>query len=278
MKMGRIRESLRSRTAMACAVALGAALALGGCETVTTTADGVQINKAPVPGATEGNARQRALARLQLATGYYRDGQIPVALQDVRRSIAVDPDLAAAHGLYGLILMNLGQIDTADEEFQRALALDPKSPDLQNNYGWFLCRTGRAKDSVAWFDKAAANPLYQTPARALQDAGICLLQIHDNARAEQYFLRALRYDATDPIAKFQLSQMYLKAGRLGRAQFYYDLLVRSVPPNPETLWLGARLARAQHDPTTEHHDEDELLGKFPNSPQADALHHGRFDE
>ena len=278
MKMGQIWASLRERAAIACVAGFAAALALGGCETVTTTADGVQINKAPVPGATKGDARQRALARLQLATGYYRDGQIPIALQDVRRSIEVDPDLAAAHGFYGLILMNLGQFDTADGELQRALALDPKSPDLQNNYGWFLCRTGHAQDSIVWFDKAVANRLYRTPARALQDAGICLLQVHENARAEQYFLRALRYDATDPVAKFQLSQMYLKEGQLGRAQFYYDLLVRSVPPNPETLWLGARLARAQHDATTEHHDEDELLGKFPNSPQADALHHGRFND
>lgn len=261
------------------AALLGLALGLAACMT-TTTVDGVQVpNKNNgIVGASAGDAGKRAEVRLRLAASYYQSGQLQIAMETARRAIDLDPNLAAAHGLLGLMLMDVGQVTEADASFRRALALDRDNPDLNNNYAWFLCQTGRERDSIAYFDRALAQRLYDSPVRALQNAGICLLRIRDDANAEKYLLRAFAADATSPIVKFYLAQMYLRQRRLDRCDFYFDLLVRSAEANADTLWLGARLAHAKGDDATERRYAEQLQARFPDSAPADALHHGRFDE
>jgi type IV pilus assembly protein PilF len=259
-------------------VAVAMMLSLSGCKT-TTTIDGAQVpNNASPMGVVEGDAKKRAAVRLQLAANYYQSGQVEIAIETARRAIDLDPESVGAHALLGLMLMDVGQVLQADESFKKALALDRNNPDVNNNYGWFLCQTGHERDSIAYFERALADRLYSSPARALQNAGICLLRIHDDAGAERYLLRALQSDATSPVAKFQLAQMYLHQRRFDRCDFYFDLLVRSVDPNAETLWLGARIAHAKNDEPTERSFNEQLQSRFPDSPQTDAMHHGRYDE
>jgi len=248
------------------------------CKT-TTTIDGTVVPKdISVPGASEGDAKRRAAVRLQLAANYYQSGQLQIAIDTARRAIDLDPDSAAAYGLLGLMEMDIGQVKQADASFQRALALEPDNPDLNNNYGWFLCQTGHEHESIVHFERAVSSRLYDSPARALQNAGICLLRIHDDAGAEKYLLRALAADATSPVAKFQLAQMYLHQRRFDRCDFYFDLLVRSTEPNAETLWLGARIAHAKNDAVTQRRYAEQLQLRFPDSPQTDAMHRGRYDD
>lgn len=251
---------------------------LNACKT-TTTIDGAQVpQNTAIPGVSEGDAKKRAAVRLQLAANYYQSGQLQIAIDTARRAIDLDPSSAAAYGLLGLMLMDVGQVVQAEASFQRALALDRDNPDLNNNYGWFLCQTGHERDSIGYFERALSTRLYQSPARALQNAGICLLRIHEDAAAEKYLLRALAADATSPVAKFQLAQLYMHQRRFDRCDFYFDLLVRSVESNAEILWLGARIAHAKGDEPTERSFAEQLQTRFPDSPQTDALHHGRYDE
>ncbi|HYB50425.1 MAG TPA: type IV pilus biogenesis/stability protein PilW [Burkholderiaceae bacterium] len=255
-----------------------AAMLLDACKT-TTTVNGVQVSKdVPVPGATEADAKKRAAVRLQLAATYYQSGQLQTAMETVRHAIELDPTSAEAYGLLGLIQMDAGQVVQASANFQKALSIDRNNPELNNNYGWFLCQTGHERDSITYFERAVSVRLYQSPARALQNAGICLLRIHDDAAAEQYFLRALAADATTPVAKFQLAQLYLREQRFDRCDFYFDLLLKSAEPNAETLWLGARIAHAKKDDVTERHYAEQLQLRFPDSPQAAAMHRGHYDE
>ena len=260
------------------AVVLAGVLLVSGCKT-TTTVDGATVpNNSGSMGVVEGDAKKRAAVRLQLATNYYTSGQIEIAIDTARRAIDLDPQSAGAHALLGLMLMDVGQVAQADASFQKAMAIDRNNPDLNNNYGWFLCQTGHERDAIAYFDRAVADRLYSSPARALQNAGICLLRVHDDVGAERYLLRALQFDATSPVAKFQLAQMYLHQRRFDRCDFYFDLLVRSTEPNAETLWLGARVAHAKNDEVTERSYNEQLQTRFPDSPQTDAMHHGRYDE
>jgi type IV pilus assembly protein PilF len=267
-----------ARTALL-ALLLAAGLLLAACKSTTTTMDGVRVDpNNPVPGATEADAKKRAAVRLQLASSYYQSGQLQVAIETAQAAIDLDPNSALAFGLLGLMLMDAGQVARADESFHRALALDKDNPDLSNNYGWYLCQTGHERDSLTYFDRAVANPLYQTPARALQNAGICLMRLHDDAGAERYLLRAMTADATSPVAKFQLAQLYLHERRFDRCDFYFQLLAGSMEPNAETLWLGARISHAKGDQAAQRSYEEQLQLRFPASAQADAMHRGHYDE
>jgi type IV pilus assembly protein PilF len=259
------------------ALALALATALAGCKTtttVTTTSDSAQAAGAK----SEGDPHKRAEVRVQLASGYYRKGLVDVALKEATDATQIDPGYAPAYGLLGLIYMDLGQNHQAEDSFRRALQLDPNDPEQNNNFGWFLCRTHHERDALPYFDRAAANKLYPTPAMALQNAGICLKQAGDGQRAEQYLVRALEADATSPVAKFQLALLYLQTHRADRAEFYYELLAKSVDPNPQTLWLGTRIAHARSDSLNQQRLAQELRTRFPESAEARLLNRGAFDE
>jgi len=270
---------------MKLARSLGWALCIGvlsACTTTTVTnSSGDVVSKGPERAAArsgEADARTRARARTDLAAGYFRSGQIAIALEEARRATTIDPGFADAYGLLGLIYMDMNERRDAEENFQRALRLDPASSELANNYGWFLCQTGRERESVEYFDRALRDPLYTTPGRAAQNAGSCLLKLKDYQGAERYLRRSFELDASNAATKYQLSRTYLALGQVDRATFYYNLLARSVESTPETLWLGLRIARANGDLRTESQLANELRDRFPRSPEVSALARGDFNE
>jgi type IV pilus assembly protein PilF len=253
------------------------AAALAGCKTtttVTTTSDTAHASGA----SAEGDPHRRAAVRLQLAAGYYQKGELEVAIREANEASRLDPGLVAAYSLLGLIYMDLQQNSEAEDNFRHALQLNPKDPEVNNNFGWFLCRSRRERESLAYFDRAAADRLYSTPAMALQNAGICLMQLGDNQRAEKYLLKAFEADASSPVAKFQLAQLFLQTHRPDRAEFYYDLLSKGVDSNAQTLWLGTKIAHARSDRRAERQLSDELRARFPNAPETGLLNREAFNE
>jgi type IV pilus assembly protein PilF len=267
------------RLAHACGWLVVAA-ALAACTTTTvTTSGGEVVSTGPErPAQREGDARSRAKARVDLASGYYRSGQLAIALEEARRGQQIDPGYADAYMLLALIYMDLKDRAQAEENFQRAFRLVPASSELANNYGWFLCQGGRENDAVEYFDRALRDPLYATPAVAAQNAGTCLMRLKDYPRAEKYLRRSFELDASSPVTKYQLARTYLAMGQADRANFYYNLLLRSVESSAETLWLGLRIARANGDLRTESQLAKELRERFPRAPETAALARGEFNE
>lgn len=253
--------------------------ALTACTTTTTTRTGGEVVSSTQKTETgPASARARAQARLELAAGYYRNGQLAVALEEGRRAVQFDPTLAEAYGLLGLIYMDLNERRSAEESFQRALQLDASNPDLNNNYAWFLCQTGRERESLGYFQRALRDPLYATPARANLSAGVCMMRVKDYAVAEPLLRRSFEIDAANVTTKYELARLYLATGQTDRAAFYYGLLAKSTDGSPETLWIGLKIARAQGDLRTESRLASELRTRFPGSKEAGLLARGAFDE
>ena len=167
---------------LAVLIMAGAAL-LSSCKTTTTVTSAPEAQASAAKA--EGDPHKRATVRLQLAAGYYQKGQVDVAIKEATEATQIDPGLAAAFGLLGLIYMDLDQKAKAETNFRRSLELDPKDPELNNNFGYFLCHTKRESEALPYFDQAAGNRMYNTPAMALQNAGICLLQIGADYAAMQ---------------------------------------------------------------------------------------------
>ncbi len=259
------------RAALAALVVMAA---LAGCQSTTT------VNGQPVAPTErrEQDPVKRAEIRLQLAASYYQNRQYQIAIDEANRAVELDPKSAMAYSILGLIYMDLDERGQAEQNFTRALRLDADNPEINNNYGWFLCRTGRERASVEYFQRAAANKLYATPALAWRNAGVCMMQLKDYGAAEPYLRRAFELDATSPIVKFQLTRLYLGTRQLERANFYFGLLERDVGQTAETVWLGLRLARAAGDVRGERQYADVLRSRFPNSTEASLLRRGAFDE
>jgi type IV pilus assembly protein PilF len=226
----------------------------------------------------ESETRRRAQIRLELATGYYQQGNYAQALEELRSAVSIEPSNPQAYGLFGLVYMDLGDRARAEENFQRALRLAPEDPELLNNYGWFLCQTERPRESIAQFQAALRDPLYATPARPLHNAGICSLRAGDSAGAEAYFQRSFQLDPRNPVAMYHLGEIYLKRGDLENARFMSQRLLQSYPASAETLWLGIRVERRAGDRDGAASLSAQLRRQFPASREANLLQRGAFGD
>jgi type IV pilus assembly protein PilF len=226
----------------------------------------------------ETEQRRRAAIRLELAAGYYQQGNYNQALEELRSALAIDSGYAQAYGLLGLVYMDLGDRARADESFQRALRIAPDDSELLNNYGWYLCQTDRPRDSIAQFQAALKNPLYATPARPLHNAGICSMRAGDTDAAEAYFQRSFQIDPRNPVAMYNLGEIFLKRNDLERARFHSQRLLQSYPASPETLWLAIRVDRKVGDRDSLASLSSQLRRQFPSSREANLLQRGAYGD
>lgn len=256
------------------AVMLCMGLLLDGC--ASNSASNVQGELATSSDKTE--RQKRALIRLQLAIGYYQQGQTDVALDEVKRALQADPDLADAHSMRGLIYMDMKESRLAEDSFLQALRLDSASPDANNNYGWFLCQNGRAKQSIAYFENALKSRSYQSPGKALNNAGVCSLKLKDSVAAERYFAQALQYDPGNPTTNTNLARSYYEKGDYERARFYINRVLKADVMSADVLWIAIKTAHRLGDALTEKSLGTQLRRRYPNAREYAAYQRGAFDE
>ena len=253
---------------------LAALLALGGCATQPTEAGGRDI----LTESDEPEGRKRARIRMELAVGYFEQGQTNIALDELKQVIANDPTFPEAYNLRGLIYMRLNDMRQAEESFRRAVALNPRDSNTLHNLGWLQCQQGRYDDSVRTFEQALGNPLYSGRAKSLMAQGLCQARAGRNADAERSLARAYELDAGNPITGYNLANLLYQRGDMSRAQFYIRRLNNSELANAETLWLGIKVERRLNDRVAMGQLGDQLKKRFPQSRESAAYERGAFDE
>jgi type IV pilus assembly protein PilF len=271
-------RGLAHRCTLALAAAFMAAL-LGGCAAGKGAG---QSGTAELATSSDQSAEQkRAAIRLQLAAGYYEQGQLEVALDEVKQALQADPGLADGYGMRALIYMGMGQNALAEDNFQRALKLAPQQADLSNNYGSFLCRNGRAAESMAYFDAALKNPAYRSPGQAYNNAGSCALQLKDIAGAERYLLQALKSTPDLPATNANLARVYYERRDYARAGFFISRLTKIAKMESLTadvLWLAIKVQHKLGDTGAEASMATQLRRHHSASPEYAAYQRGAFDE
>ncbi|BDT60237.1 type IV pilus biogenesis/stability protein PilW [Massilia varians] len=227
-------------------------------------------------------AEKRAAIRLQLAVGYYQNGQYETALDEVKQALAADPGNAEAHGLRALVYTAMGQLALADDNYQTALRLKPGNPDLSNNYGSFLCTSlNKPAQAMPYFDAALRNPVYQTPVSALVNAGLCSIRSKNFQAAERYLLEALRYNPDLQASNAGLARTYYERRDYPRAGFFINRLIETSKLDTlsaDALWLALRVQRKLGERTQEASLAAQLRRRFPGSPEYAAFERGAFDE
>ncbi|WP_241523065.1 type IV pilus biogenesis/stability protein PilW [Herminiimonas fonticola] len=251
---------------------------LAGCVTSTTSSTKQDGDAMAVPGADKSDNQRRARIRLRLASEYYQQGQMNVALDEVKLALQTDSEFSDAYSMAGLIYMDLGETRLAEENLTHAMRLAPNDPDLSNNYGWFLCQNGRAPQSIAYFEAAIRNKAYQSPAKALNNAGTCSLILKDPAAAERYFNQAFRYDPSSPTTNTNLSRINYERGDFELARFYITRVTKADVLTAEVLWLAVKIERKMGDRAAEASFVTQLRRRYPNSNEFAAYQRGAFNE
>jgi type IV pilus assembly protein PilF len=215
---------------------------------------------------------------LELAVGYYNNGQTKVALDELKQSISADPSLFEAHNLRGLIYLRLNDYPLAEESFRKALSINPQAATVQHNYGWLLCQQDKITEANRWFANALANPLYTDRAKTFLAQGVCQLKAGQKTEAEASLLRSYELDAANPITGYNLALLLFQRSEAQRAQFYVRRINNSELANNETLWLGIKVERSLGNREAVAQLAGQLKKRFPDSKETAAFERGAFNE
>ena len=252
---------------------------LAGCAAMTGGDSPVepQLSQSTSDITESGDSRNRARANTELAALYYERGNLGVALEVLRTATSADPSYAPAHGMLGLVYMDLRENQLAQQSFERALRVAPSDPDINHNYGWFLCQTGKEAESTRYFLQAVRNPLYATPWKSYSAAGQCALQKDNLKDAADYFGRALKLDPDEPNALLKLAVINYRTGDLVESRRLISRYNRITEATAEALWLGVRLERKAGDKTAENSYANQLRRRFPGSREYQQMQRGEYD-
>jgi type IV pilus assembly protein PilF len=223
------------------------------------------------------DVRQRAKVHTELGLIYLQDNRPTVALEEAKIALDAESGYAPAYNLLGLIYMQLRQNDQAESNFRRALSLASGDPEINTNYGWFLCQTGRVNESFAYFNLALRNPLYQTPAKALSNAGVCYMMNKDDLNGESYLFRSLKLDPTNLRAYYLLADISYRAKRYEDARDWLKQLHTQIEPTSETAWLALKIDRKLGNRDGEANNTAILRRKYRDTTEYQQMLRGEFD-
>lgn len=237
---------------------------ISGC---ATTAER-EAERARIQRAVDTNA--------QLGATYLGRGQLAFAEEKLKKALALDSADSQANNIMALLQWRLKDYDGAERFFRKALDTEKANPAAQNNYGTFLCDRGKVDDAVAWFEKAASNPMYNKSGIAYENAGMCLMKKPVPRTAERYFRQALKYNSKLPGSLYQMAQISFDTGKTLAARGFIQRFFEVAKDAPESLLLAVKIEHALHNRNEEASYALRLKSKFPDSPEAKFLRKGRL--
>ncbi len=210
-----------------------------------------------------------AKINLELGVGYLKQDQMARAKSKFNRAKELAPNLPEVHYTYGYFLERVGENDDAEKAYQKAIALNTKNGNAHNMYGAFLCRRHKYKEAEKEFLRAVDDPSFNQTAETYENAGLCVLQIPEVAKATDYFEKALRYDANRSDSMLELAIIKLQMNKHSESKEYYSRYNRLAKPNARSLLLGLELAKHFGDKNLEQSNKILLNAQYPNAKLAD---------
>lgn len=231
-----------------------------------------------VTASDEPENRERARLRLELARGYFEQGQTTVALDQVKQSLAADPLYAPALNLRGLIYVRLGEYRLAEASFQQALRINARDGDTHHNLGWAYCQEGRYPEATQAFGRALQVPGYTSAGRTWLTQGICQARGGQREAAESSLTKAYELEPGNPITAYNLATLLHQRGLSAKAQFYIRRLNNSELANAESLWLGIKVENRLGNRDVVRQLGDQLKRRYPQSKELSSYERGAYDE
>jgi protein O-GlcNAc transferase len=159
-------------------------------------------------------------------------GQSDVAIELIRRAIAIRPEVAEYHNDLGNALRDKGQLDEATAAYRHALRLKPDYVVAHNNLGHVLRDKGQLDDAIASYRQALR--LKPDHARTYKNVGdaLCAKESLDEAIAA--YREALRLKPDDAETCSNLGNALCAKGLLDEAITAYRQALRLEPGIAET--------------------------------------------
>jgi predicted O-linked N-acetylglucosamine transferase (SPINDLY family)/ADP-heptose:LPS heptosyltransferase len=184
-------------------------------------------------------APERAQPWFLLGRVRHARGDLDAAIDFLRKAIALDPKLTAAHSDLGIFLQGQGRLDEAEACYRRALTLDPLFVNAMSNLGAVLAERGRLEEASTWYSRAIAER--SDFADAHNNLGAALAKLDRAAEAETLHRRAIALKPDFADAHYNLGVVLHDQGRFDDAFASYREAVRLKPDMVDARWNRAFL-------------------------------------
>ncbi len=245
-------------------------LSVAGCETTGTRPDGPGMDKTGHLGSPVRRASP-ADVYVQLGTAYLTENRVGEAFKNARKAVLVDPQLASAHTLLGVLHQRLGQSTQAGTHLRKAVQLSPHDPYALNALGSYLCGQGDYADADPYFRRALQNPLYPTPWVALHNAGSCQEKAGAFEQSEIDYRAALRQNPRFAPSLLRMAHLSFRKDNYLSSRAYLQRYLAEAPHTAESLWLGVRTEKNLGDMDQMSTYAAKLRSLFPDSEQVRYL-------
>jgi len=219
-----------------------------------------------------GGDRQKAsMANAKLGLGYMMQGNNEQALAKMQKALELDEENASAHHYLAELYNRLDEPAKAEKHYLHAIEITPEETSALNNYAVFLCRQGRYEASQEHFHRILENPLFKSKAQTFENMGLCAEQSGNVKQAEEYFRKALRYNAKLSKALLHMAQISFDKQSFLSAYGFYQRFLEVGKQVPQSLWLGILLERRKGNKNAVASYSLLLRRKFSTSKEAELL-------
>lgn len=169
----------------------------------------------------ENNIKPNVIAaqyNMELGLAYLQQGDRPRAKHKLLLALNQAPNSAAVQDAMAYFMEMTGATVEAEKYYLRAIKLAPAQGAPLNNYGVFLCQEGHYAASETQFIAASKDPDYLEMAKVYENAGLCMLAMHDRNKARFYFQQAIKQDPDCKTAWIELAKISYDVGNIRPAQ------------------------------------------------------------
>jgi predicted TPR repeat methyltransferase len=171
---------------------------------------------------------------------HQQGGKKAMAIELVRRSIAIDPNVAAWHNNLGNLLLDNAQYEAASSSYARCSELDAGNLEILNNLGVLQRKLGRPAQAEASFKRAiAVNPGF---ADAHANLATLLCTIPGRMpEAYSHLADAMALAPRNSNIRRLLVLTYAKSGRMEDGRKACQEWIDVEPDDPQALHYWAAL-------------------------------------
>ncbi len=170
-------------------------------------------------------------------------GRLDAALAEIEKAVALNPERARTHRLWGVMLMSQGKLAEAESRIRKAVELQPDNARAYWNLAKVAAFQGRPDEAEATYRKAIELDPFFTSAR-LDLAGLLLEKGRHDEAVEQ-LSEAARAEPKDPRPCCRLGDCYAAQGEAEKAAAAYEQAIRRDPGSVHALARLASIGIAQ---------------------------------
>jgi len=194
------------------AVVLAVALLLAGCST-----------------GQDAKVTEKADYHYQLASGYYFDRNVPMAIQELDTALVLNPRHEQAHFLMAFINMGRRQYTEAILHLKAALEIKPDYFEARENLGAVYLAMQRWDDAIGALEPLLNENLYATPYLLHNNLGFAYRNKKNLDEAIRHFTQAVFLNPRFCLGLFNLGEALAAQGDAPQAVRQFKKAVEKCP-------------------------------------------------